>query len=223
MKVYKLRENKETGVSVVNIKSKNLTNSEDEILTKCPGDLFLIFPEFITNYIDPMKFSNLYGATWYGVYKNDSVFGFWDAIDYLESLTKYTSISVIDSRVWLWKNLYGILEKLQYSGIETSVFKSRELTKEEKSCIYTIKPKIFELAFGIRYKWFGKKDNIGAYSRMTLTDPIMFLRPSSIQGIRDKLTPEILKSFKGLGIGSLISSLIPPETYINVNIDEASI
>lgn len=223
MKVFKLKDTEYTGSVIINIGSKKLSNSEHEILTKVPGDIFLIFPESITRVIDPYKFSNLYGATWYGVYKGDEVNGFWGALDYLESLTKYTSFSVFTTKYFIKDEIYKTLERLQYSGIETSVFKSRDLSMEEKANLYTIKPKIYELAFGVRFKRYGKNSDKGSYSRSKATDPILFLKKNSIRDIRKKLSPKILHSFYGLGIESLIASLITPETYINVNIDEAHI
>lgn len=221
MKVYKIKNTYEPGVVVVDIRSI-LTELFHKTLTKLPGDLFLIFPDSITKTIDPKKLSNLYGATWYGIYKDDKISGVWSALDYLESLAGYTSISIM-IEPWISEETLESLKKLQYSGIETSVFNSRDLTREEKEKIYIINPKIIEIAFGFRFKRFGKEDNKGMYSRKTTSDPILFLRPKSIRGIRTNLSPEILHSFYGLSVGSFISSLIPPETYINVRVNEAKI
>lgn len=222
MKVYKLKDAFEPGVVIMDIRSI-LTEPVHKTITKLPGDLFFIFPESVTKTIDPAKFSCLYGATWYGVYKDDKVSGVWDSLDYLESLTKYTSFSVITNGHWIEDKTIESLKKLMYSGIETSVFGCRELTCSEKSSLYIIKPRILEIAFGIRFKWYEKKDNKGMYSKKTTTDSILFLRPSSIIKMRELLSPDILHSFHGLGVGSFISSMIPPETYINVKVDEARV
>ena len=222
MKVYKLKEKSEPGVIIVDVRSK-LSEYEDKILTKLPGDLFLIFSESTIKTIDPEIFSGLYGATWYGVYKEDKTQGFWEALDYIESITNYTSMSVVSSFYCVKDETLNSIQKLQYSGIETSVFGSRELTASEKEKLYLINPKIIEIAFGVRFKRFGKKDNRGKYSRRTSTDKILFLRPSSVSKIREKMSPEILHSFTGLGIESLIPSLIPENTYINVKVDEAKV
>lgn len=223
MKVYKLKTSTEPGVVIIDINSKNLTESEHRLLTRLPGDLFLIFNESITKDIDPGKFSNLYGATWYGIYKGNKIYGVWEALDYLEAVTEYTSISVVTGSWWLGEKASESLRKLQYSGIETSVFESRDLTKEEKAEIYVLKPNIFELAFGLRFKWYRKNDDRGLYSKRTTSDLILFLRPSSIQKMREKISPKVLHSFVGLGIGSFLSSMIPSETYINININGAMV
>ena len=222
MKVFKLKESSEPGVVVIDIRSK-LSEIEDKTINKLPGDLFFLFPESILKNINPEIFSNLYGATWYGIYKDDKVLGIWEALDYLESITTYTSMSVVTSFYWIGDEIIGPLQKLQYSGIETSVFESRELNKEEKEKLYLIPPKITEIAFGVRFKWPGKKMIHGKYSRKTSADQILFLRPNSIRKMRENMSPEIIHSFKGLGIGSFISSLIPPDTYINIKINEAKV
>lgn len=220
MKVYKLKDTTEPGVVVMRIGSKTLSNSDHDILEKISGDLFLIFPESVTSHIDPAKFSRLYGATWYGVYSEDPIKGIWEALDYLETLTKYTSYSVVNSGFWIKEETFGALKRLQYSGIETSVFEYRNLKKEEKAKIYTIKPRIIEILWGWRFKWFGRRDLKGMYSARTTNDPILFLRPSSIRKLRDTLSPDILHSFYGLEIGSFFASLITP---LNLKIDEAKV
>ena len=222
MKVYKLKDTTETGVVIVNISSK-ISESLHQILEKLSGDLFLIFPESITKTIDPIKFSRLYGATWYGIYKEDIVSGVWGALDYLEELTKYTSYSVLQSSFLLSNSVLKALQRLQYSGIETSVFGSRELTREEKEKLYTIKPRLIEIAFGWRFKFFLPKNSTGMYSKRTTQDQLLFLRPISIKKMREIISPEILHSFYGLGVGSFLASIIPEDTHINMKIDEAKV
>ena len=222
MKVYKLKNTVNPGVTIVDIRSK-LSNLDDQFINKLPGDLFLIFPEYITKLINPEIFANLYGATWYGVYKGDKISGFWKSLDYLESLTKYTSISIIERLSFLDDKSLDSLRDLQYSGIETSVFSHRNLTKDEKENLYLINPKIIDLAFGFRFRISGKRNIKGMYSRKTSSDKIFFLRPFSISKIRENLNKEVLRSFGGMEIGSFLSSLIPPETHINVRVDEAKV
>lgn len=222
MKVYKINDEKEPGVVVIKINGV-LSEIEHKIISEMPGDLFFIFPKIITQTIDPEKFSNLYGSTWYGIYEGDDVKGFWEAFDYMESITKYLSISAVLKNYMVRESELKSLRNLQYSGIETSVFSSRDLTRKEKEDIYIIKPKIINLVLGWRFRILGSSNNKGMYSKHITEDSLIFLRPRSINEIRKNISPNILHSFYGLGLGSFISSLIPKETYINVKIDETKI
>lgn len=223
MKVFKLKKETEPGVTIIEVRSELLSASEDKLLGSLPGDLFLVFPRSVTSGIDPEKFSNLYGATWYGVGDGDEVTRFWEALDYLESLSKYTSMSIVRERFWIPSETLEALKRLQYSLLEKSVFDSQELGGDEKAEIYTIKPRLLEILFGYRFRLPGKKTKTGLYSRRSSRDNIFFLRPQSVSGIREILSPDILHSFSGLGIGSFLASMIPPETHLNSKIDEAKI
>lgn len=225
MKVYKIDEKKNPGVVIYLVKTKNIFDYIDKFLgkiTEHKSDICFIFPEEICKDVDPEKFSSIYRAVWYGVYSGDEILGYWEALDYLESLGGYTSLSIITSVV-SEKSLES-LQRFQYSGIEPSVFKTRPLTNKEKQKIYVREPKIIELLFGLRFKWWGTKKNTkGRYLKETSEDYIFFLRPRSIRITREKLTGEILDSFCGLSIGSFLASIIPEETRSNMRIDETKI
>lgn len=222
MKVYKINDTKEPGVVVIKVGGV-LSEIEHKMISEMPGDLFFIFPKIITQTINPEKFSNLYGATWYGIYEEDDVNGFWEAFDYIESITKYLSVSAVLKNYMVRDSELKSLRNLQYSGIETSVFSSRDLTRKEKENIYLIKPRIIDLVFGWRFKVFGSSDNKGTYSKHITEDSLIFLRPRSINEIRKNLSQDILHSFYGLGPWSFIASLIPKETYINLKVDETKV
>lgn len=208
MKVYKTKEEGKPGVVVLYIDSKPTDKQHESILRLSMfSDIFFVFSKSILKLISPKKFSILYQSVFYGkCLGEDKTLEIWKSIDYLNEFSKYFSYTVIKDLEILEKDDLAGLEKLQNSVIENSVFSWRNLGNEEFQEIYTLKK-----------KWFWKyEDDLGLYSRKTSEDNLFFLRPISVTKLKEEFPPEVIATFKGSGINTLLPSLINPETNINM-------
>ena len=66
----------------------------------------------------------------------------------------------------------------------------------------------------------------GMYSKYKTEDKVLFIRPISISRLKDDLkhnSPNTLATFKGSGIKIMLPSLIPLDTNLNLNINNAKL
>ena len=64
------------------------------------------------------------------------------------------------------------------------------------------------------------------YSKYKTEDKVLFIRPISISRLNDDLkhnSPNTLATFKGSGIKIMLPSLIPLNTNLNLNINNAKL
>ena len=208
MKVFKSKKEEKPGIVILYINS-TITDKEHENILRISSfsDIFFVFSKEILKSISPKKFSNLYQSVFYGLSSSvDETMEIWNALDYLNEFTKYFSYTVIRDLKTLEKDDLRGLEKLQNSVIENSVYSWRKLSNSEFQEIYTLKK-----------RWFWKyEDDLGLYSRETSEDNVFFLRPISVTNIKSEYTPDVIATFKGSGINTLLPSLVDHKTNINM-------
>ena len=218
MKVYKINDQKNIGVTIIYINSE-VSEKDHENILKIYGisDIAFVFSKSRCKFISPKKFSSLYGATFFGIGDSDDEMSeVWNLLDYLHELTKYNSYSIV-----LQKDLGNIgnkelsgLKDLQGSLIESSVFTWRSLSNNEFQEIYSYPRKKLKI-FGYSYP---KEDLHGVYSKYTTEDLILFIRPISITRLKEIFTPEDIATFKGSGIKTMLSSIIPAGTKLLMSV-----
>jgi hypothetical protein len=226
----KLNKSKTTLTIVVNPEINNETGDEalKNIVQK--SDLFLIFTDDWAINKNPLKFSNLYEATYYGLperKKETVVELIWQALDYgrelgggylgyfivLEDLNNINRIN-IDS-----------IEKLGRSLIESSVWKSERLNWEELRTLYTDNRGKMKKAIDSIVK-SPMIDIYRSFEKETTNDQIIFLRESTLIKLEEyfKENKFYRDSFKYSTFKRFISSAVSkicPETKINVEIKDA--
>ena len=229
MKVYKINDQRKTGVVIIYITSK-ITDIEHENILRlsAKSDLIFVFPKSQTKKISPKKFSYLYGAIFFGIGSwNDEATEIWEMIDYVHELTEYYSYSVV-----LQKDLGDLdkvdinsIERLQNSILETSVYTWRNLENQELQKLYTLPRKQLKFwRYSISFP--GYLGSQGMYSKYKTEDKVLFIRPISISRLKDDLkhnSPNTLATFKGSGIKIMLPSLIPLDTNLNLNINNAKL
>lgn len=221
MKVYKIGDYRDIGVAVIYI-SREVTDQEHEKINELSEkmDLAFVFPKGRGKVVSGKKFSHLYGAVFYSLAEtDDEALEIWGMIDYIHELTKYYSYSIILQED-LPKIDVSVLENVKNSIIENSIYSWRKLKNEEVKKIYTTP----ELT-GWRKYLPTEENSLGMYSRYKTEDPVMFVRPVSIQALKEdlrKMGPEVLATFKGSGIKTLLPSLIPLSTNTNLEVRHAN-
>ena len=224
-----LIKSKTTLTIVVDPKINNETGNENLRNIIKRSDLFLIFTKNWSINKSPLKFSNLYGATYYGLQekKETIVELIWQALDYGRELGGgYLGYFIILNDL---DNINEInidsIEKLGMSLIESSVWRSEKLNWEELKELYTDnRGKIKRIIDSI------VKDPIieiyRSFENETTNDQIIFLRESTLVKLEEyfKKNKYYQDSFKYSTFKRFISSSVSkicPETKLNIEIKDA--
>lgn len=230
MKTYKEKEKGNITLTVV-YNPKISCEKESWVLKELRKvtDLFFIFPKAEGKTRNLRKFSNLYGATYYGVQEKETEEELiWTALEYGQVLGRgYLGYYVVDGTLGrLGEEHIRVLNNLAAGFIETSVWTSLELSWEDLKEIYEYQGRSF-LEKVWRVLWEGvTKDIQGMYSSHTSIDPIIFLRDSTIEkiGAYFKENPVYKESFKESSFYTMISSVterVCPESKINIEVKDA--
>lgn len=228
MKVYKINEKKNSGVTILYITSiVSDTVHENLLRLSAKSDLVFVFPKYQEKKISAKKFSHLYGAIFYGVSEsNDETTNIWEVLDYIHELTDYYSYSILlqSDLEKLEIDEVNSIWRLQNSILETSVFSWRTLNNKELQEIYTLPRKQFKV-WKYCFSFPGNISSQGMYSKYKTQDRVMFIRPVSLDKLKEELKnrPDILATFKGSGIKVMLPSLIPEKTVLNMNIKNAKL
>ena len=230
MKTYKEKEKKNITLTVI-YNPRISCEKESWVLKKLGKvtDLFFIFPKAERRTRNLRKFSNLYGATYYGVQEKETEEELiWTALEYGQVLGGgYLGYYVVEGTLErLGEEHIQVLNNLAAGFIETSVWTSFELCWEDLKEVYEYRGGSF-LERIWRVLWEGVvKDIQGMYISHTSTDPIIFLRDLTLEkiGAYFKENPVYKESFKESSFYTMISSAterICPESKINIEVKDA--
>lgn len=229
MRVYKERSKTKTTLTVV-YNPQVPGEEEDGLLRELQSvtDIFFIFPKEETLKKRLRKFSNLYGATYYGIQEGSETESdlVYEALTYGKELGGgYLGYFIIPDNIKLSKESLSDINRLGSSLIETSIWKSHRSTLQEFRSIFEI-PDTWWSKFW-RYLKIDPRNEISRMFESHHTeDPVMFLREITLDRLEAYFKDNKIyrESFKESEIGTFLSSAIEricPETKINVRIRDA--
>lgn len=229
MKVYKERE--KGSISLTVVYNPDVSKEYQDLVLRDLSnisDVFLVFPksEIIKKRL--RKFSNLYGATYYGIQEgSESVSDLiWEALKYGKELGGgYLGYFVIENNKILQRERLEDIKRLGDSLIESSIWQSRRLALPVLRSIYELPDKWWN-----KYLAGLKTDPRNEISRMyeshETDDQVLFLREITLTKLEDyfKKNKVYRDSFKESNFGTFISSAVEricPNTKINIRIQDA--
>lgn len=218
MRVFKVNEKTTTGCAIIYLKKidKNIIDNLRKLSKFI--NLYLIFPRSTRIGYNAKKLSSICGATYYSLdLRKSEVSSIWDNMGYIDSITGYLSMFYIDSDFLGELDIEQYEEKinkLQYTGLETSVFKSFQISSEE---IYNI------------VKRKSLKDyipgNDDLYTTNDTNDKILYIKKVTYRYLSENLEKSYLDTFTSSTFSRFISSGIErycPKQKINISVDEVS-
>lgn len=230
MKTYKEKDKKNITLTI--IYNPKITEEKDSWILKELSkvtDLFFLFPKIERRVRNLRKFSNLYGATYYGVQEKETAEEqIWTALEYSKELGGgYLGYYVVEGTLGnIEEEHIQTLNKLAAGFIETSVWTSIELGWRDLKEIYEYSDNSLLVRL-LKILWDGvTKDIQGMYNSHTSIDPIIFLRDQTLEKIDSyfKENPVYKESFKESNFYTMISSAterICPESKTNIEVKNA--